>query len=210
MKVQTTAFKRCACGAEVALLPAKAGGWYSVEVEHIDTSGPMRRAIVDNTDFHHCAEYHGLAEFVRRAMERGARRLRMRLLTGDDEPVLLSWTSGGRNWVYVSDGGDGDDRQYYGKVDLNAGGFVSSDDGAPEDVLDLLQAVSDHPLEAVKAYGRATGACCFCDRDLDVERSVEAGYGPNCAKRFQLPWGDEGETTKGRAKRTRKAVKIEQ
>lgn len=39
-------------------------------------------------------------------------------------------------------------------------------------------------LEQAKAYGILTGICCCCGKDLTVPKSVAAGIGPVCAKRF--------------------------
>jgi hypothetical protein len=209
MKAVATNFRRCACGSEVALVYSeRTGKLYSVEIGDdgiVTTNGP-KTASVDTADFHRCAWYPGLAEFIRRAIQRGARRLRMRLLAEGDLPVLLKWEPKWPNLAFLSDGQPRYESTSYGKLDLNDGGFQAGDCEVPSEVLNLLGAVSDNPMEAVAAYGRATRICTFCDRDLDDERSTEVGYGPNCARHFGLPWGDEGENSKKRARRTRKAV----
>lgn len=41
-----------------------------------------------------------------------------------------------------------------------------------------------------KEYGDATHNCCFCGLDLTDERSTSAGYGPICAGKYGLPWGE--------------------
>lgn len=40
-------------------------------------------------------------------------------------------------------------------------------------------------------FGKTTGRCVFCSRMLTDERSIEVGYGPICAEREGLPWGEE-------------------
>jgi hypothetical protein len=50
--------------------------------------------------------------------------------------------------------------------------------------------------EEAAAFGRATGCCVFCARELTDDRSVEVGYGPVCAANNELPWG-ELATAKG-------------
>lgn len=40
------------------------------------------------------------------------------------------------------------------------------------------------------AFGHATGCCVYCARDLTDDRSVEVGYGPVCAAKHDLPWGE--------------------
>lgn len=39
------------------------------------------------------------------------------------------------------------------------------------------------------AFGHMVGRCCFCSHEIDTPESVEAGYGPVCAKKYGLPWG---------------------
>lgn len=49
-----------------------------------------------------------------------------------------------------------------------------------------------HKISAEEAarFGHLTGACVFCSRKLTDERSVSVGYGPVCAERVGLPWGE--------------------
>lgn len=39
-------------------------------------------------------------------------------------------------------------------------------------------------LEQAREYGRLYGVCCNCGADLTDEKSIEAGIGPICAKKF--------------------------
>lgn len=41
-----------------------------------------------------------------------------------------------------------------------------------------------------KAYAVRSGRCCFCNRKLTTPASTYYGYGPDCADRNGLPWGD--------------------
>lgn len=45
--------------------------------------------------------------------------------------------------------------------------------------------------EDAAKFGHVTGQCVFCSRKLTDERSVTVGYGPVCAERESLPWGDD-------------------
>jgi hypothetical protein len=56
----------------------------------------------------------------------------------------------------------------------------------PEDTLSKLQKIAESPLSAAVAYGRRTGACACCGRELTVHASIERGIGPICAERFGL------------------------
>ena len=140
-------------------------------------------------DFRTTASCEGLARFLRAAIDRsGAKPMRIRLLTSKNEPVVLSWDSPA-TVVDVTDDAPSDVAKSYGKLDLRTGTFRPNDTPQFGDVLSLLRAVSEQPQAVARAYGRATGQCCFCHRRLTDPRSVRAGYGPTCADRYGLPWG---------------------
>lgn len=52
----------------------------------------------------------------------------------------------------------------------------------------LKHLVTD-PEGAVKENAKLTCNCCFCNRTLSDQRSIEAGYGPVCADNHGLDWG---------------------
>jgi len=52
------------------------------------------------------------------------------------------------------------------------------------------------PISQSQIKGRKYGYCCFCGRDLDNASSVFHGYGPICADKYGLPWGDRPSTEK--------------
>lgn len=39
-------------------------------------------------------------------------------------------------------------------------------------------------IDQAAAYGKATGQCCVCSRELTVQASIDAGIGPVCASKF--------------------------
>lgn len=57
------------------------------------------------------------------------------------------------------------------------------------DLVALLSAFAADPAGTAAAYGRTTGACCFCSKELTDKRSTDVGYGPVCAGKFGLVWG---------------------
>jgi hypothetical protein len=52
-------------------------------------------------------------------------------------------------------------------------------------VADLLAEFEANPLVAAVKYGKLSGTCCSCGRDLTNDGSIEAGIGPICASKFQ-------------------------
>lgn len=57
---------------------------------------------------------------------------------------------------------------------------------APADILDLVRTVAADPSEIAKAYGKKTGICSCCGRELTDPASIEAGIGPICAAKWEL------------------------
>jgi Family of unknown function (DUF6011) len=51
-------------------------------------------------------------------------------------------------------------------------------------VLAMLREFDADPLAAAVKYGKLSGTCCSCGRDLTNDGSIEAGIGPICAKKF--------------------------
>lgn len=93
--------------------------------------------------------------------------------------------------INVTSKGSFDERTWYGRVNLD-GAFQPSRD-CTDAVIDALHAFAKDPVGTARAYGRLTGHCCFCARELNDKRSTTAGYGPICADRWGLPWGETEE-----------------
>jgi hypothetical protein len=53
-----------------------------------------------------------------------------------------------------------------------------------------LTAANRVSADQASQFGAVTGRCVFCSRKLTDERSIEVGYGPVCAERENLPWGE--------------------
>jgi hypothetical protein len=60
-------------------------------------------------------------------------------------------------------------------------------------IVAALNAIAADPREASIRYARKTGHCAFCGRFLETKASVSVGYGPVCADKYGLPWGEAVE-----------------
>lgn len=60
------------------------------------------------------------------------------------------------------------------------------------ELLDAMDRIAANPATEAAAFGKLTGCCSFCDRKLEDAGSVEVGYGPVCAKRYDLPHVPKG------------------
>lgn len=78
--------------------------------------------------------------------------------------------------LYVTEG-----ERYLGKV--LGGRFLKVRDCRDEQEQQIVALIND-PAGAAEAYGKLTGRCCVCNRELTNEVSVERGIGPVCAENF--------------------------
>lgn len=95
--------------------------------------------------------------------------------------VLTPAKASGRNpgAIYVkSSSGD-----YMGKVVGTSFIAVSS---APATIKPTLEAIAANPSEVAKAYGKKTGICSCCGRELTDPSSIAAGIGPICATKWEF------------------------
>lgn len=88
----------------------------------------------------------------------------------------------------VTDGGAYGDNTLYGFIDNN--GNYKPTRGNTAAVEERLRELAEDPAKVAGQHGVATGECCFCCRELSDARSRSVGYGPICAEKFGLPWGD--------------------
>lgn len=61
---------------------------------------------------------------------------------------------------------------------------------APIGLVQALKDLAHDPVAFLAERGREEGECSFCRRALTDERSLEVGYGPICAQRYGLAWGE--------------------
>lgn len=75
-----------------------------------------------------------------------------------------------------------DSREYQGKIgEDNVYRPVGS---AEASTAQALQVIAENPSDAAIRYGRKTGNCAICGRELTAAESVERGIGPICADNF--------------------------
>lgn len=96
--------------------------------------------------------------------------------------------------IHVTDGAPYGESIYFGYIDLDGKFFESGK--RHEGVFELLSKMEADPTAIASAYGHRHGSCCFCNRKLTKGESVAVGYGPICADKFGLPWGEESVPSK--------------
>jgi len=121
---------------------------------------------------------------------RNMRRVKVKLAAPSGQPVVFQLAGTNSKYagqILVTDGGPFGSNVYFGRIDT-AGRFNGTR-RVTEEVLELIKEFAADPAGTAGRYGRLTGGCSFCNHPLRDGRSVEVGYGPICAGKFNLPWG---------------------
>lgn len=88
----------------------------------------------------------------------------------------------------VTDGKPFGENKWFGRVLRD--GTLEAGKALTDEVEALLADFNDDPAKVAKTHGLLTGNCCFCRKELTTGESLTAGYGPVCADKFGLPWGE--------------------
>lgn len=142
------------------------------------------------------AGFSGIVELFSRAKAAGLANPKIRLETEGGIKIVLRMagpTSKYAGQITVTDNKSFDARTYYGRIDADGRYFPSAK--ACDDVTKLLRDMAANPAKMAALYGHKTSSCCFCGLPLKTSESVTMGYGPVCAEKFHLPWGQHVETT---------------
>lgn len=131
-----------------------------------------------------------------KAQGAGLKYPKIRLHTAEGRLVVLALAGAKSKYagqVMLTDGGPFGSNVWYGAIAQD--GTWQRSRAVTPDVVELLRSLSADPAQVARAFGRATGSCCFCGRELETAESVTVGYGPVCAANFGLPWGEVVEST---------------
>jgi hypothetical protein len=120
------------------------------------------------------------------AKSNGLNRRAIRLQTDKGAEVKLTPAAEtGRNsgFIYIKV-----NNEYMGKIAPD--GQFSPVQGCTDEIKMFVQEFGNSTVQMARQYGKRTGSCCFCARQLDTAESNAVGYGPICAEKYGLPWGD--------------------
>jgi hypothetical protein len=140
-------------------------------------------------------DFAGVIALFQRAVAAKLKHPKIKLQLADGAPVALAVAgsaSKAPGTINVTDGRPFGRNVWFGRVHPDGRWEPSQqvEAGRQAEVTALLQQLAANPAEVAALYGRRTGSCCFCARELTDARSVSVGYGPICADKFGLPWGE--------------------
>jgi hypothetical protein len=126
-------------------------------------------------------QFSGLFEPFMAARAKGAKRLTMRF----SDAILKLNKTGDAIWVLSStekvEGDYGLQPKYLGKITPNR-----LDSRIPDNVKAVLLEAAADPLTAAIRYGKETGSCSCCGKELTNKESIRLGIGPICREKFGL------------------------
>lgn len=161
----------------------KQAHWLAVLADRAVNGTPVKPAAVEIGDLGRVVELFGKA----------ARHLKHPAIVLDGGGIAYRLSVAGPTAKYpgsinVTSLGGFAERSWYGRI-FSDGRYEPSH-AAPAGVERHLRRFAADPVGVAGEHGKLTGACCFCNRRLDDERSTAVGYGPVCADHFGLPWGE--------------------
>lgn len=184
--------KRCGCtiAAGTVIEWAKGFGATHATVQACDVARAAKQATASTSMAAPVAiEFSAVVAFLAMARERGLKAPKVRFLHGAAEVRLSLAKDTGANpgavYVKLAD-------EYVGLIAADGTVRGSRDAGDRSltkntALVASLRTIADNPAAAAKAYAALMGRCSFCSLQLTDAGSVEAGYGPVCAKKYGLP-----------------------
>jgi hypothetical protein len=140
----------------------------------VDTNTPA--AVVDNTK---PSQFEALFNAFEAAKSKGAKRLTLRFDGINVKPnrdLTALWVT---SQSETEMGDYGMKPKYLGKVTP-----AGCDSRLSDDVKAIIMGAAQDPLNAAIRYGKLSGECSCCGRELTDPRSIERGIGPICATKF--------------------------
>lgn len=133
-----------------------------------------------------------------KALAAGLKYPKLRFEVKGHGKVVFARVGSGKNEgaINLTDGKPFGEAQWFGRI--NPDGSFTKGKAHAAWIDDLLAVMGkDGVLATSVAHGKATSNCCYCSRTLETKESLTVGYGPVCAKKWGLPWGEVDESLFG-------------
>lgn len=154
-----------------SLSPAQYSWAHKLAVDH-----NSRQQKFDDTQV---SQFEALFNAFEAAKSKGAKRLTLRFKGINIKPnrdLSALWVT---SQTETEEGNYGLQPKYLGKVTR-----ISIDSRLSDDVKEVIMSASKDPLTAAIRYGKVSGECSCCGRELTDPQSIERGIGPICATKF--------------------------
>jgi hypothetical protein len=125
------------------------------------------------------SQFEALFAAFEAAKSKGAKRLTLRFDGINIKPNRDNSSLWVTSQTEFEQGDYGLKPKYLGKVTM-----AGCDSRLSDDVKAIIMAAASDPLNAAIRYGKVSGECSCCGRELTDPKSIEAGIGPICATKF--------------------------
>jgi hypothetical protein len=125
------------------------------------------------------SKFEALFNAFEAAKAKGAKRLTLRFNGVNVKPnrdLSALWVT---SQTETEEGNYGLQPKYLGKVTR-----IGMDSRLSDDVQQTIMLAANDPLTAAIQYGKVSGECSCCGRELTDPQSIERGIGPICATKF--------------------------
>ena len=130
-------------------------------------------------DVNQTSQFEALFNAFEAAKGKGAKRLTLRFDGINVKPnrdLTALWIT---SQTEFEQGDYGMQAKYLGKVTRSA-----IDSRFSDTVRETIMSAASDPLNAAIKYGKVSGSCSCCGKELTVKESIERGIGPICARKF--------------------------
>ena len=129
-------------------------------------------------DVNQTSQFEALFNAFETAKGKGAKRLTLRFEGVNVKPnrdLTALWVT---SQTEFEQGDYGMQPKYLGKVTRTSISKFS------DTVRETIMGAANDPLTAAIRYGKVSGSCSCCGKELTVKESIERGIGPICARKF--------------------------
>jgi hypothetical protein len=154
-----------------SLSPAQYAWAHKLAVDATAQSAPQDNAEV--------SQFEALFNAFESAKAKGAKRLTLRFQGVNVKPnrdLSALWVT---SQTEREEGNYGMQPKYLGKVTRSG-----CDSRLSDDVKEVIMGAAQDPLTAAIRYGKVSGQCSCCGRELTDPQSISRGIGPICAEKF--------------------------
>ena len=130
-------------------------------------------------DVNQTSQFEALFNAFETAKGKGAKRLTLRFEGVNIKPnrdLTALWVT---SQTEFEQGDYGMQPKYLGKVTR-----TSIDSKFSDTVRETIMGAASDPLSAAIKYGKVSGSCSCCGKELTVKESIDRGIGPICARKF--------------------------
>lgn len=130
-------------------------------------------------DVNQTSQFEALFNAFEAAKGKGAKRLTLRFEGVNVKPnrdLSALWVT---SQTEFEQGDYGMQPKYLGKVTR-----TSIDSKFSDTVRETIMGAANDPLTAAIKYGKVSGSCSCCGKELTVKESIDRGIGPICARKF--------------------------